>query len=124
MLFTLIDLRTNLLTKTNNVMSVLKIALSIGAGILATAACYLCISSSEQNNINSSNKNQEASTENLQCNTASTSKTSNLVKKLDKFQVCVLNAARFTSDVVRSITLFIRAINCYEYDANINMNYR
>lgn len=106
-------------------MSILKIALSIGAGILATAACYLGLSSI--NNVSENKENHLCSTEtgDPQVNNINNNpeilrknKSEALLRKLDKIQVSVINFARFVSEVVRSISLFVRAMRCYEYDVS------
>lgn len=101
-------------------MSLLKIALSIGAGILATAACYLGLSTVA----NVSGKEECLIDNNPQTDNNNNpivngkNKSEALLRKLDKVQVCVINFARFVSEVVRSISLFVRAMRCYEYDVS------
>lgn len=102
-------------------MSILKIALSIGAGILATAACYLGLSSinSERSNgedhLSSGDPSQVDNNNNFP---QERNKSEALLRRLDKVQVGVINFARFVSEVVRSISLFVRAMRCYEYDVS------
>ena len=110
-------------------MSILKVALSIGAGILATAACYLGLSSLSNNSV-SGNKGEDhlcandpsqVGNSNNITNSAygvSKNKSDALLRKLDRIQVGVINFARFVSEVVRSISLFVRAMRCYEYDVS------
>lgn len=106
-------------------MNILKTVLSVGAGILATAACYLFMSGTKK-----SGGNEDKVTENPQVNNQVNNdevgsvrpmesiQSDNLLRKLDKFQVGLINFARFISEVVRAISLFIRATRCYEYDVS------
>lgn len=101
-------------------MNVLKTVLSIGAGVLATAACYLFMSGDKES------KKEELETEpqvdNQNSNMVGTvtrpkpTNSDRIIRKLDKLQVGLINFARFVSEVVRAISLFLRAMRCYEVD--------
>lgn len=108
-------------------MNILKSVLSVGAGLLATAACYIFMSSnkkSDDNETRESQVNNQTTDEgypdcpNAGYRKSSSAKSDNLLIKLDKFQVGLINFARFISEVVRAISLFIRATKCYEYDVS------
>lgn len=105
-------------------MNILKTVLSVGAGLLATAACYLFMSSekksgNEEGTESSQVNNLDRSNDTLGSdNPIGIKKSDNLLKKLDKFQVGLINFARFVSEVIRAISLFIRAMRCYEYDVS------
>lgn len=109
-------------------MNILRTVLSIGAGLLATAACYIFMSniSSESNNedktplVDNQFSNGPGGNQSSGSCTVShkINKSETILRRLDKFQVGIVNFARFTSDVVRSISLFIRAMRCYECDAS------
>lgn len=101
-------------------MNVLKTVLSIGAGVLATAACYLFMSGGKESKKEDSEI--EPRVDNQNSNMAGTvtipkpAKSDQVIRKLDKLQVGLINFARFVSEVVRAISLFLRAMKCYEYD--------
>lgn len=104
-------------------MNILKTVLSVGAGLLATAACYLFMSENKKEKSGSN----DPQVDNLSNNNDTgqpvdsrrpVSKSDNVLKKLDKFQVGLINLARFISEVVRAISLFIRAMRCYECDTS------
>lgn len=108
-------------------MNVLKSVLSVGAGLLATAACYLLMSSDKKSDDNEAGESQVnnqttdgeySDRPNAGYSKTSTAKSDNLLRKLDKLQVGLINFARFVSEVVRAISLFIRATRCYEYDVS------
>jgi ABC-type antimicrobial peptide transport system permease subunit len=102
-------------------MNILKTALSVGAGLLATAACYLFMSGNKKSG-NENTKNSQVNNQDNNNGIGSVKpmddKSDNVLKKLDKFQVGLINFARFISEVVRAISLFIRAMRCYEYDVS------
>lgn len=108
-------------------MNILKSVLSVGAGLLATAACYLFMSSGKKSDDNEAGESQVnnqttdgeySDRPNAEYRKSSSAKSDSLLLKLDKFQVSLINFARFISEVVRAITLFIRATRCYEYDVS------
>lgn len=101
-------------------MNVMKTILSIGAGILATAACYLFMSGDKESKkeeleteprVGNPNSNMDGTVTNQK-----PSASVQVIRKLDKLQVGLINFARFVSEVVRAISLFLRAMNCYNYD--------
>lgn len=112
-------------------MSILRAVLSIGAGLLAMTACYVGMSKTEERvneSMNSSNKcgSPDASSDakrmemdpmmNQMGQSGNQVKSNNILEKLDRLQVALLNLARFISEVVRAVSLFIRATNYYEYN--------
>lgn len=100
-------------------MNVLKTIMSVGAGILAAAASYVLMSCKKESvNNNCQMSNQEAVDDPSAngFNSNKFKKSENVLVKLDKLQVGLMNFARFFSEVIRSVSLFIRAMNCYEYD--------
>lgn len=98
-------------------MSLLKTILSIGAGIITAAASYVLMSSnkSESNSVNNQN-NRVNDAGSVNQTPAEINKSEKILKKLDKIQIALVNFARFASEVIRSVSLFIRAMKCYEYD--------
>lgn len=98
-------------------MSIIRTILSIGAGILAAAASYVLMSSNDKKNesVNTSSECNRPEEGNC-CSKPSVSKSDKVIRKLDKIQIGLVNFARFTSEVIRSIILFVRAMKCYEYD--------
>lgn len=115
-------------------MNILKSVLSVGAGLLATAACYLFMSSGKKSDDNETEPESQVNNQmtgdeyggspNPQCRKSTSAKSDRLLAKLDKFQVGLINFARFISEVVRAISLFIRATRCYEYDVSTSNGYR
>lgn len=110
-------------------MNVLKSVLSVGAGLLATAACYLFMSSGKKSDDNEATSEEgesqvynqttgrdQSDCPNADCRRPRPVRSDRLLLKLDKFQVGLINFARFVSEVVRAISLFIRATRCYETD--------
>lgn len=110
-------------------MNILKSVLSVGAGLLATAACYLFMSSGKKSDDNETTSEEgesqvcnqttgrdQSDCPNADCRRPRPVRSDRLLLKLDKFQVGLINFARFVSEVVRAISLFIRATRCYETD--------
>ena len=97
-------------------MGILKSILSIGAGIIAAAASYVLMSNKkdpESQSRNDSVNNNPVTEPDKEAKSSE-----KMLRTLDKLQIGLVNFARFSSDVIRSISLFIRAMRCYEYDSS------
>lgn len=96
-------------------MGILKTVLSVGAGLLAMAACYISMSresdKSENSSVNQSQENGMGDVDPMKIR-----KNDDILLKLDKLQIGLINLSRFISEVVRAISLFIRATKYYGYE--------
>lgn len=116
-------------------MNILKSVLSVGAGLLAAASCYFLMGGSKKSDDNETESESQVNNQmagsmgqsespNANCTNSAPAKSDCLLIKLDRFQVGLINFARFISEVVRAISLFIRATKCYEYDVSLNNGYQ
>ena len=113
-------------------MSIFKKLIILGAGIIASAVSYMFMR--DNNEVNNQREPIMDNTGKVvyDPNKEVEPKSVVAVRKLDNFQVGCVNLARFISDVVRSISLLIRATspagfnynNQYYYNQGQQSNYQ